>query len=338
MNSPVATLVCAHDMSQSLVCAFFRLGRLMMKVGKANLTASTAAGLALCLLPAMMAQESAARKWETFADGSAGQITEFAGIDGTIIPAYVRKPAGQGPFPVVMLIHRHTYSKEATDELGRSTQHPVTDFLAAGWAIYSLDFRPNPPVTLDPREWDDAVRAVQTAARLPFIDAGRVAVFSGGHGANTWARVISRVDVRAAVLCAPAVLDLIEVSHAIARHEAVFPQLPQMISKLEQQSGVTIDRIEKDPAKYHYESALTEAASVRCPVLIIQGRKDMGSPISVVDIYVARLRAAGKHAETYIPDSGTHAFYSGYPTATPETAVAASRAVAFIRKCFDAAR
>jgi dipeptidyl aminopeptidase/acylaminoacyl peptidase len=290
----------------------------------------------LCLLPPLTAQKSTSGKWETFADGSTGHTTEFAGVDGTMIPAYVRKPAGRGPFPVVMLIHRHTWSKEATYELGRSTAHPVADFLAAGWAIYSLDFRPNPPATLDPREWNDAVRAVLDIGKLPFIDAKRVAVFSGGHGANTWARAISRVHVRAAVLCAPAALDLIEVSHAIARHEAVFPQLPQLIAQLEQRSGVKIDQIEKDPAKYQYDSPLTEAGGVGCPVLIIQGRKDMGSPISVVDTYVARLRAAGKHVETYIPDSAAHAFYFGYPKETPETAVAASRAVSFIRKNFNA--
>jgi carboxymethylenebutenolidase len=294
-----------------------------------------AAALVLCLPPPMTAQNSASGKWETFADGSAGRTTEFAGVDGTMIPAYVRKPPGPGPFPVVMLIHRHTYSKEATYEFGRSTVHPVADFLAAGWAIYSLDFRPNPPATLDPREWNDAVRAVQTAGKLPFIDAKRVAVFSGCHGANTWARAISRVDVCAAVLCAPAALDLIEVSRAIARGEAVFPQLLQMIASLEEHSGVKIDQIEKDPAKYHYESALTETGSVRCPVLIIQGRNDMGSPISLVDEYVARLRAAGKPVETYIPDSAPHAFYFGYPKATPETAVAASRAVSFIRTHFN---
>ena len=81
----------------------------------------TAAALALCLLLPIMAQELKLGKWETFADGSVGRTTGF----GIVIPAYVCKPAGQGPFPVIMLIYRHTYSKQATYEFGHSTEHPV---------------------------------------------------------------------------------------------------------------------------------------------------------------------------------------------------------------------
>jgi hypothetical protein len=46
---------------------------------------------------------------------------------------------------------------------------------------------------------------------------------------------------------------------------------------------------------------LTEIDRVRAPILIINGRDD-NSPPSIIDVYVKKLRAAGKQVETYLPD------------------------------------
>jgi len=68
-------------------------------------------------------------------------------------------------------------------------------------------------------------------------------------------------------------------------------------------------------------------------VLIISGRNDAASPVSVVDAYVKKMRSPNKPVETYIPDNGPHGFYFGRPD-IPETTEAAQRAVAFFRRCF----
>jgi acetyl esterase/lipase len=104
---------------------------------------------------------------------------------------------------------------------------------------------------------------------------------------------------------------------------------------MESRHGAKAEEIEKDPARYGYSSALTEAARVRCPILIINGRNDTSSPISVVDTYAASVRAAGKAVDMYLPDNGPHGFYWGRPD-IPETKEAARRAVAFFRQCFGA--
>jgi endo-1,4-beta-xylanase len=291
--------------------------------------------LALSLLAALAHAGAAAEDpWERLADGSLGRTTTFRGAGDVAIPAYIRKPKGPGPFPVVILLHGGRYGKEATYGLGRSTRSPTADFLKAGWAVYSIDYRPNPKITLDPIETEDTVAAVKAVRKMPFIDGRRVGMLGGSHGANVASRVVSRVDVQGAVLCAPAALDLIEVKKAAGRGEAVVPILKKLVADMEKKHGARAEEIAKDPKKFGYSSALTEAAQVRCPLLIINGRNDDNSPVSIIDVYVQKLRAAHKKVETYLPKNGPHGFYFGRPS-IPESKEAKRRAVAFFQKCFQ---
>jgi dipeptidyl aminopeptidase/acylaminoacyl peptidase len=142
------------------------------------------------------------------------------------------------------------------------------------------------------------------------------------------------VDVQGAVLCAPAALDLIEVKKAAGRGEAVVPILKRLVADMEKKHGAKAEEIAKDPKKFGYSSALTEAAGVRCPLLIINGRNDDNSPVSIIDVYVQKLRAAHKQVETYLPKNGPHGFYFGRPSIA-ESKEATRRAVAFFQKCFQ---
>jgi endo-1,4-beta-xylanase len=285
------------------------------------------------LLAGLVTAARAEEIWEELDDGSLGRETEFEGAGGIMIPAYVRKPAGPGPFPAVMLLHGGGASQAATVGLGRSLKAPTADFLKAGWAVYSIDYRPKPRFMLDPVEIDDCVAAFQTLRKLPFVDPNRIGLLGGSHGANLGSRLASRVDVCSVILCAPAALDLIEVKKAVGRSEPVVGILKKLIAEMEKRHGAAAEEIEKEPAKYDYRSALTETAQVRCPILIINGRNDDNSPTSVIDAYVQRLRTAGKPVETYLPDNGPHGFYFGRP-AIPEYAESTRRAVAFLQQRF----
>jgi dipeptidyl aminopeptidase/acylaminoacyl peptidase len=290
--------------------------------------------LAAFLLAAIAhAAPAPAADWESFADGSTGQETEFSAVGGVAIPAYVRKPNGPGPFPVVVLAHGGRYGKGPTVGMGRSIQSPTADFIRAGWAVYSIDYRPSEKIAIAPIEFDDTVEAVKTVRKLPFIDPRRVGYMGGSHGAQVGSRVVSRVDLQGVILCAPAALDLIEDKKAAARGEPVVQILLKMAGDMEAKYGAKAEEIEKDPAKYGYTSALTEVAQVRSPILIINGRNDDNSPVSIIDLYVKKLRAAGKQVETYLPDNGPHGFYFGRPN-IPEWQESTRRAVAFLQNQF----
>jgi enterochelin esterase-like enzyme/dienelactone hydrolase len=272
--------------------------------------------------------------WENFADGSLGRTTEFHGAGGLVVPAYVRKPKGDGPFPVVVMLHGGRYRAGASAGMGRSTRAPVAAFLQAGWAVYCTDYRPNNKISIEPIETDDAIEALKAVRQLPFIDPKRVGLWGASHGANVASRVIARADLSGAILCAPAAMDLIEVKKADSRGEPVVPILRRLIADMETKHGAKAEEIEKDPGKYDYSSALTEITKVRCPLLILNARDDDNSPVSIMELYAKKLRAAGKTVEMYLPEKGGHGFYVGRSDG-PVYQEATRRSVAFFKERFQ---
>jgi dipeptidyl aminopeptidase/acylaminoacyl peptidase len=272
---------------------------------------------------------SAAEAWEQLADGTLGQETEFHGVGGVAIDAYVRKPAGSGPFPDIVWMHGGPDSKPVTTNMGRGSGLPLGEFIKQGWVIYCGDYRPRAPFT--PIDYEDTIKAVEAARALPFVDPKRVGYAGQSHGANTGTRVVSRVDLSGAVLMAPAAMDFIEVKKAIKAGVKLVPVLGQLVASQEKKYGATMEEIALNPAKYGYSSGLTEAAQVRCPLLIENAKDDDNSPPQIIEAYVKALRAAGKQVETYEPDHGGHPVYF---RDLPESHEAARRAVVFFKKVF----
>ncbi len=306
------------------------------------------------LVAAGSAARASEEPWENLPNGVLGQVADFEGAGGVRVAGYVRRPAGPGPFPLVIVLHgagptaravrsddpqvllkmRADEALRASRVLGRASNPPIPDFLAQGWAVYTIDYRPNPRYTLDPLELEDTVVAVNKARAFAFVDPQRIAMFGGSHGGHVTARMASRVDLACTVLCAPAGLDLIALARQ-AEQGARIGGNQRLVRELEQRSGVKMAEIERHPEAYQYSSPFTEVANVRCPILLISGRNDLNAPLAVMDAYVDRLRAAGKEAETYHPDNGPHGFYVGLPRPIPETAESTRRAVAFIKMHFE---
>jgi len=295
--------------------------------------------LALALVCAAAAQQKAppppppvsADGWEHLPDGSLGRETEFHGVDGIPIAAYIRKPAGPGPFPAIVWGHGGHDSKQATFNMGRSQHGPFEDWVQQGWVIYSVDYRHADKIEIYPIEFDDTVKGVEAARALPFVDPKRVGYSGQSHGAQVGTRVVSRVDLSGAVIMAPAAMDFIEIKKAMQAGVKLVPVLSRILADQEQQYGAPMEEIAKNPAKYGYTSGITEAAQVRCPLLIENARDDDNSPPSVIEAWVKALRAAGKQVETYQPDHGGHGVYF---RDLPESKEAVRRSVAFFKKCF----
>jgi dipeptidyl aminopeptidase/acylaminoacyl peptidase len=294
--------------------------------------------------------------WEELPGGVMGRLAMFEGVGGVKIAGYVRKPAGSGRFPLVILLHGgaptakpvsadtdEARAKAVVDEavrasrqMGAAQNPPIPDFLAQGWAVYSIDYRTNPRYLLDPLEWDDTIVAINQAKAFPFVDTRRIAMLGGSHGGHVTARMASRVKLTCAVLCAPAGLDLIALGRVAEQGTAIGGN-QRLIRELEKRAGVGLAEIKQKPDAYQYSSPLTEIGKVQCPVLMISGRNDPNAPLAVMDEYVDALRASGKEAEAYHPDNGPHGFYFGIPKVIPETAESTRQAIAFIKKHFDAA-
>jgi cephalosporin-C deacetylase len=273
----------------------------------------------------LVAQEPA---WERFPDGSNGHVTEFRGAGGVPIAAYVRKPAGSGPFAMVIHLHGGGPSVGKTYRFGRSTSGAVAAYLAEGWAVYAIDFRPNGQgraAPMDPIEYDDTMAAIETARHLPFVDSDRIAITGGSHGGHVMNRMASRVDARCAVLSSPTWIDSGQMARGIREEKD-----RETVDRLKLLASF-VDQI-KDRAvreRFDHASALEEAPRVRCPLLIIDGGEDVSLPQWMVKEYVARLRAAGKTVETYLPAAGNHGFNNGN---SPEAREAEERSLAFLKR------
>jgi dipeptidyl aminopeptidase/acylaminoacyl peptidase len=321
----------------------------------------THAWIPLLLAAGMVAAASGAtpaaeEPWEKLPNGVLGRVADFEGAGGVKVAGYVRKPEAPGPLPIVIILHggaptarpvsaetdearakmTAAETARASNVLGRASNPPIPDFLAQGWAVYTIDFRPNPRYMIDPLEIEDTIAAVNKARSFSFVDPKRMAMFGGSHGGHITGRMTSRVSLCCAVLCAPAGLDLIALSH-LAEKGTPIGANQMLIRQMEQRSGVKMADIEKNPGAYQYSSLLTEVAKVQCPILMISGRNDPNAPLPLMDAYVDALRAAGKEAETYHPDNGPHGFYVGLPHPIPETAESTRRAVAFLKKHFQQA-
>ena len=303
-----------------------------------------------------LAARAADEPWEKLSNSVLGRVANFEGAGGVKVAGYVRKPVGEGPSPIVIVLHgggptakpvsadteaariekTTAEAVRAAKVMGHAVHPPLADFLAEGWAVYTIDFRPNARFTLDPLEWDDTVAAVNLARTFPFVDTTRMAMFGGSHGAHVTGRMLSRVNLTCAVLCAPAGLDLVALAQLAERGTPIGGN-QRLVREMEQRSGVKLAEIGKNPGAYHYSSLLTEAPKVGCPILLISGRNDPNAPLPVMEAYVEKLRALEKEAETYHPDNGPHGFYVALPQAIPETAESTRRAVAFIRKHFASA-
>ena len=89
---------------------------------------------------------------------------------------------------------------------------------------------------------------MKAARAYPFVDPKRVGYIGGSHGAQLGTRIVSRVDLSGAILCAPAAMDLVEVKKAVVeRHEKLVGILMILIKQMEQKYGATAEEIAKDP-------------------------------------------------------------------------------------------
>jgi dipeptidyl aminopeptidase/acylaminoacyl peptidase len=169
------------------------------------------------------ASSTRADEWQHLSDGSSGKELDYTGVGGISLPGYFRKPEGNGPFPAIVFLHggkAFSQGRASMLKQGQTTTSPIEDFLKQGWVVYAIDYRPTDnPVTsvLDPREIDDTVEAVKTLRQLALIDPERIGIAGGSHGAQLSTRLISRLNLKGAVICAPACFELPETQKAIAK-------------------------------------------------------------------------------------------------------------------------
>ncbi len=146
-------------------------------------------------------------------------------IDGVSVPIGLRKPAGRGPFPLVVFasgnggrgmawVRDYTQNRSWTQE----------QFLAAGYAVAWLRYRAEVDYAYDkigkliedkrqgrqllnrgPLEYEDVISIVEHLKTLPDIAADRIGYMGMSHGGEMALKIASEYHgIRAMIACEPA--------------------------------------------------------------------------------------------------------------------------------------
>jgi len=272
--------------------------------------------------------------------------TEYLKRDGHALMATVYRPAGTGPFPMVLEVHGGAWCRGS-----RQDEHSLNLALASqGIAVAALDFR-MPPQASYPGSLCDINAALRwfkaQAARWQADPAaiGVLGVSSGGHQAVLAAMRAHDRRYAATPLPGDSTFDA-RAAFAVACWPVIDPLGRYRYAKAMQASGKpypeALDRVIPAHEKYWLtEDAMRDGAPADAlargevmelpPLLCVQGEADVVHPREHLDRFVAAYRAAGGDATVRLyPDQ-----VEGFITKQAGSAAAAAAIrdiVAFVKR------
>ncbi|GAB4202271.1 MAG: alpha/beta fold hydrolase [Roseiflexaceae bacterium] len=234
--------------------------------------------------------------------------------DGLRITGMLNRPAGEGPFPVVLL--SHGYYPLDVYQTGNGTRL-AADYLAErGFLTLSPDFRSHAGSDDAPNLFRaghviDLLNLIPLAQRLPSAQPGKVGLWGHSNGGAITAKAMTISDqVGAALVYAPASLTIAEdYAFRVERWQRRAGQPPGrrsgVIDRLEIEFPVTP---EQAPELYQQLSPLPYLALVDAPVQIHWGSADETVPYKWPGDLLDGLRAAGKQVEYFEYPGQPHSF------------------------------
>jgi acetyl esterase/lipase len=238
--------------------------------------------------------------------------------DGAYVPAVVRKPAGDGPFPAVMCMHGGSggLGFALLADWMRNRSALFDRLVAEGYVVcftegrmeledvYGTEF----PGVLDHQDVVEVFRYLQ---RLPEIDPARIGTFGVSHGGELQMKLISEMGEGPAALVPtePAVIDFLGL-----HHEGGSKDDPDWTSedssgfrieeKMQFRGDVADDQIEFDIAWERIQRISDSAA------FLVVGRDDDHLQGVFRKLYEL-LERAGKNVEWATWDHPEHAYQFG---------------------------
>lgn len=231
----------------------------------------------------------------------APELIRYDTFDGRKIPAWLFKPAGQGPFPVLLSIHGGPESQERpTYAYSGFYQY----MLSKGFAILAPNIRGSTGYGISyqkliHRDWGGAeLKDIEAAAKylqsLPFIDKSRIAIFGGSFGGFATLSAVTRLpDYWAAAV------DLVGPSNLLTFVKAVPEYWKRMMRDW------VGDPVE-DEAFLIERSPITYVDNIKAPMLVIQGANDPRVVKAESDQMVERIRANGGKVTYYVDENEGH--------------------------------
>ena len=245
-----------------------------------------------------------------FPGQSATKITdiEYGRAGGEKLLLDVSVPAGQGPFPVAILVHGGGWSsgdKAGSDQPGNGRDisawfAPLTE---ARFAWFSINYRQAPK-----NRWPACFEDVQTAIRWVKAhaatykgDPSHIVLFghsAGGHLVCLAATVVDEsIRVQAVVGFAP----VTDHEQDLPVRQGLSPSLQKLLNRPMELNPETLAQLRAISPLNHVRAGLP-------PFLLIHGDADQTVPIRQSRDFQARLLAAGVPCELMIIPGAGHGF------------------------------
>lgn len=191
------------------------------------------------------------------------------------------KPAGDGPYPALLLIHGHQEQVrnggEAFVKTGRLGILARQGYVAASLSQPGYGNSDGPPDYCGPVTQDAALVAMDFLRKQPFVNPNKVALYGYSRGAIVASMVAIRDPKLAAVVLGAGAYDFF----------SWYPTpLRGIDANIRQEAGTSAEAFRARSAIYHVEK-------IKTPVLLLHGAQDERIPVRQAEIFFEKVRANG---------------------------------------------
>lgn len=242
-------------------------------------------------------------------------ITLLETVDGLFTPIGIRRPKGNGPFPVVLFFSGNGGAGlQQVRYYINNVAYTMERFLAAGYAVAWIQYRAEawfayrnlPPLGVGkqqanqlmnrpPLEIDDLLTIVEYVKRLPYIDRNRVGLCGNSHAGGMILRAGAEgLTVAAAIISEPDASEFLQIKEeAFAGDNPLYPTIESVSPFLDKQV------------------AMERARRINFPMLFLN--RDRDELQGLFETAYAWVKEAGKNVEHASYDHPVHGYIVRVP-------------------------
>jgi dienelactone hydrolase len=253
-------------------------------------------------------------------DGQTVHLMYVPTWDGLYAPIGLRKPEGDGPFPIVLLASGNggegmPWIRDAVRQKGYTMDRLVAAGYACAWLRYrtevELGYNDGGALVRDirqgremfnraPLEYEDEIAIIEYVKTLAFIDGERVGLIGMSHGGEMVLKITSEYHgVRAAVASEPASHEYL----ALTVDDTAFVDETTKMRNIEEMQMAETDKVRR---RIDMDIAKARIAGIKTPILVMGRDEDhlQGIFRTTFDL----LEEAGKDAQWVSYDHDLHGF------------------------------
>ena len=241
-------------------------------------------------------------------------------IDGLYTPIGIRKPEGDGPFPIILFASGNggggmAWVRDATQNRSWTQEQFVEAGYAVAWTRYRAEVelayanygklvedtrQGRQLLNRGPLEYEDVISIIEYVKALPYIDANRVGYMGMSHGGEMAFKITSEYHgLTAAIASEPANHEFLALTPDDTAH--VNPE-----SGLRDIESMLMRETEKVRGRIDLEVAQQRISTIRTPIFV-QGRNS-DELQGIFRVGYDLLQEAGKESEWKTYEHDVHGF------------------------------